>query len=267
MKLWDVMESLLENGKQGVSSVEVEDIEKIPLETDMSLEVNRWYRIRNVVSIYVDMQGSTQLTNEKYIRTSAKMYEIFTGSLIRIFKEFGAQFIDIKGDGGFALFKERFGSVKAFLAGVTFKTYVEKHLKSFVKSQISDWEIASKIGIEKGTILVKRVGTRNQGDNKYNWAIWAGKPVNISAKLSDLAEADTILASDGVFQDLSHPKELEKYLILSCGCPDGVPKNLWEQRTIADSVDSVWELRSKWCDDHGEEYINKILDVIVKKEY
>ncbi|MHA1278051.1 MAG: adenylate/guanylate cyclase domain-containing protein [Candidatus Helarchaeota archaeon] len=236
----------------------------------MSLEVNRWCRIRNVVSLYVDMKGSTQLTNEKYIKTSAKMYEIFTGGLIKILKqeEFRAHFIDIKGDGGFALWKEKFGSVKALLAAVTFKTFVEKYLKNFVKDQITDWDIASKIGITKGIVLVKRIGTRNTKDKRYNWAVWAGKPVNISAKLSDSADGDTVLVTDDVYQDFLRPRELYNYLILSCGCKNGEYTGeraiLWQEKPEFESKFStkVWELKSEWCDKHGEEYINKVLKII-----
>ena len=274
MELWETLEQVFNNQRSKIEALEVIDIEYIPSEEDMSLEIGRWYRIRNVVSLYVDMKGSTQLTTEKYIRTSAKIYEIFTGSLIKILKqrEFKAHFIDIKGDGGFALWKEKFASVKALLAAVTFKTYVEKHLKKFVKSQITDWNIESKIGISKGAVLVKRIGARNTKDKRYNWAVWAGKPVNVSAKLSDMAEGDTVLVSDDVYQDFSRPQELRDYLILSCGCDgEGNPvgkKELWEEKIEFEEKFQVkiWELKSKWCNIHGKDYINKVLEIIGQEE-
>ena len=276
MELWGSLEQVFNDQKDKIESLEVIERDSIPSEDDMSLEIGRWYRIRNVVSLYVDMEGSTKLTNERYIKTSAKMYEIFTGSLIKILKqeELRAHFIDIKGDGGFALWRERFSSVKALLAAVTFKTFVEKHLKKFVKNSITDWEIASKIGITKGIVLVKRVGERNTKDKKYNWAVWAGKPVNISAKLSDISEGDTVLVTDDVFQDFKSPKELYDYLILSCGC-DGKgnpteegPRPLWEEKSKLEEKFStkVWELKSKWCDIHGEKCINKVLEIIRKED-
>lgn len=277
MELWSFIDEILESEKEKITSSNVQELEGIPSESDLSLEVGRWCKVRNVVSLYIDMKGSTQLTNEQSIKTSAKMYQLFTGSLIRILKEFEAQFIDIKGDGGFGLWKERFGSVKAFLAAVTFKTFVSKHLKSFVKNQITDWEISSKTGITKGNVLVKRVGTRNVGDNKYNWAVWAGKPVNTSARLSDIAQEDTVLVTDDIFRDLSIPRELYDYLILSCGCKGGEytgnKASLWDEKPEFESEFSIKirEFKSQWCDNpqftptHGEEYINKVLE-IVKQE-
>ncbi|MDL1971241.1 MAG: hypothetical protein LWW94_09835 [Candidatus Desulfofervidaceae bacterium] len=265
MELWFFLNQIFNDQKEKINSLEVIDKEPIPSEEDMSLEVGRWYRIRNVVSLYIDMRGSTQLTNKKYIKTSAKMYEIFTGGLIKVLKqkEFKAHFIDIKGDGGFALWKERFGSVKALLAAITFKTFVEKYLKDYVKKQITDWNISSKIGIAKGNVLVKRIGARNIQSKRYNWAVWAGKPVNISAKLSDEADGDTILVTYEVFSDISQ-QNFYNYLVLSCGCPTGKKVNLWSERRDLEEKFSnkIWELKSKWCDRHGEEYINKVLEII-----
>lgn len=268
MKLWSSLENILNDEKEKIRPLIVQDLEEIPLESDMSLEVGKWYRIRNVVSLYIDMKSSTQLTNERYIKASAKIYQIFTGSLIQILREFDSQFIDIKGDGGFALWKERFSSVKALLAAVTFKTLVQKYLKDFVKNQITNWEILSKIGIAKGNVLVKRIGTRNTPQQKFNWAVWVGKPVNISYKLSDKSVGDTVLATDDVFQDFSKPKNLYNYLVLSCGCPQNKKVNLWEEKPELEReyLIKIWELKSRWCDIHGEEYLNKSLEIIKIEE-
>ena len=73
-----------------------------------------------------------------------------------------------------------------------------------------------------------------------------------------------MLVTDDVFQDFSNPQELYDYLILSCGCPNNEKVNLWKEKPKLESKFStkVWELRSKWCDIHGEEYINKVLEII-----
>ncbi|GAB6190203.1 hypothetical protein JCM30566_19460 [Marinitoga arctica] len=265
MELWNTLEEIVDEQKEKINNIDVIEIDRIPLESDMNLEVGRWYRIRNVVSLYVDMKGSTQLSNDKYTKTTAKMYEIFTGSLIKILKqeEFKANFIDIKGDGGFALWKEKYGTIKALLAGITFKTLVEKYLKDYVEKQISDWEIASKIGIAKGKVLVKRIGVRNVGNNKNNWAVWAGKPVNYSAKLSNEAKNDTILVTEEVYNDISQ-KDFYNYLVLSCECGSGEKTNLWSEVVDLENkfFTKVFELKSRWCNKHGEEYINAVLEKI-----
>lgn len=266
MGLWSFLDDVLTRGKEKIGSLLVKELDVIPLEDEMALEVGMWYRIKDVVSLYIDMEDSTELTNENYINVSAKIHQLFTGSLIDILKEFGARFIDIKGDGGFALWKEQFGSVKALLAGVTFKTSVEKNLQSYVKSQITNWKVSSKIGIVKGTVLVKKVGTRDTQDKKFNWAVWVGKPVSLSAKLSDIANSDTVLVTENVFSDFSIPLELRNYLIMSCGCPHGTKVNLWQERIdLKDKFSmKIFELKSKWCDIHGQDYLNNALKIINK---
>jgi class 3 adenylate cyclase len=267
MELWKTMEETFKVQKEKVDTIEVVEIDDIPPVGDMKLEIGKWYKLRNLVSLYVDMVGSTKFTNDKSEKASAKMYEMFTGSLVKILKysDYQAEYIDIKGDGGFALWKGKYASIMAVLAAVTFKTYVEKQLKGYVKSQVADWNISSKMGIFKDTVLVKRIGERDTKDTQYNWAVWAGRPVNLSSKLSSIAENDKLLISEDVLNDISQ-KEFKKYLVRSCGC-DGSgntrePKDLWVEKT--DSVmqfdSKIFKLESKWCDVHGEEFINSIIE-------
>ncbi len=262
MKLWDSLDELNVKQLEKIEDNTVEEVEKIPNNKDIKLEINKWYKIRNVVSLYVDMKGSTQLSNEKYIKVSAKMYEFFTGSLIKILKnsDWVPQYIDIKGDGGFALWKEKYGAVKSLLAAITFKTFVEFYISKYVNSNIKDWLVASKIGITTGTVLVKKIGNRNISDNTYNWVVWAGKTVNISAKLSDLAGKNEILITDEIYSKI---REFNDFLILSCGCGnDGEKTKLWDEFDETDKYGNLWVLKSKWCKEHGEEYLNNVLKKI-----
>lgn len=266
MGLWTFLDDLLNRGKEKIENLMVKELETIPLEDQMALETGVWYRIKDVVSVYIDMEDSTELTDQESINVAAGIHQLFTGSLIDILKEFNAGFIDIKGDGGFALWKEKFGSAKALLAGVTFKTSVEKKLQEYVKSRIANWTVSSKIGIVKGTVLVKKVGTRDTQEKKFNWAVWVGKPVSFSSKLSDVATSNTILATENVVSDFSIPPELNQYLILSCGCPHGTKVNLWQERSdLKDKFGmKIFELKSRWCDVHGQAYLDSALKIINK---
>lgn len=263
------MDGTFKEQKEKEDSLEVIEIDYIPPVGDMKLEIGKWYKLRNLVSLYVDMVGSTRFTNEKSEKASAKMYEIFTGSLVKILKyiDYQAEYIDIKGDGRFALWKGKYASVMAILAAVTFKTYVEKYLRDYVKSQIADWTISSKMGIYKDTVLVKRIGERDTKDTKYNWAVWAGRPVNLSSKLSSIAEDDNLLISEDVLNDISK-KEFHNNLVMSCGCDGfGNPrpsKCLWEEVTnnVMQFDSKIYKLESKWCNIHGEEFINNVIKIL-----
>ena len=69
MELWRTLEDIFKNREGKVENIEIIEVNEIPSEENMKLEVGRWYRIKNVVSLYIDMKGSTQLSNEKFIKT------------------------------------------------------------------------------------------------------------------------------------------------------------------------------------------------------
>lgn len=50
---------------------------------------------------------------------------------------------------------------------------------------------------------------------------------------------------------------------MSCGCPDGIKKNLWSTFDLSgDSkfdFNTAYLLKSKWCQKHGNEYCEAIL--------
>jgi len=85
-------------------TVKKNNIDSGYLENDSESGLQKWLKIPGVISVYVDMIGSTKLSAEKYDQSTAKVYKYFTDSAIRIFHEFGSSYIDIKGDGVFALF-------------------------------------------------------------------------------------------------------------------------------------------------------------------
>lgn len=274
MDLWGYLDDILEKERNLADEIEVEDLEELPSLSNLKLEVGKWFRVRNVVSMYADMVASTKLSlkSEKPIRSAARIHQLFTGSLVDVYRnpDFGPSFFDVKGDGGFALWKEEFGSAKAVIAAATFKTLVEKRLRDYVRGNYkSDWHLQSRIGIAKGVVLVKRIGTRNVGDEIRNWAVWVGKPVNLSSKLSDKADPDTVLATKNILADIRLNDELTNRLIWSCGCPYGKKRNLWKEVDpgsigLYDVEENLYRLESKWCDTHGDEYINTALEEIEK---
>src|SRR5262249_6289194 len=62
-----------------------------------------WIKVPDVICCFVDMQGSTKLSAELHERGTAKAYRYFTSTAIKIFHHFEAAYIDVKGDGVFAL--------------------------------------------------------------------------------------------------------------------------------------------------------------------
>jgi len=188
-----------------------------------------------------------------------------------------SSFIDIKGDGGFGLFYGKAGVAQAMLAAVTFRTIVTKELKATVENMLADiedvedWELAAKVGIHKGPLLVKRIGVRNTTRHTLNWLVWAGKPVNYAAKLSSFAGPDELLVTTPVYEVIAGKEVLRTHLRDSCGCGSGgSPTELWVPlSTDHDAVKltggTVYKLGSLWCAKHGDAYFGAVKDYIEKK--
>ena len=55
---------------------------------------------------FVDMKGSTQLSATNHEKSTAGAYQLFTGTAVRLFDAFDAPYINVRGDGVFALFDQ-----------------------------------------------------------------------------------------------------------------------------------------------------------------
>lgn len=256
--------------KERVSGLQTETINYIPTVNEAKLEVNRWFRVDEAVAVYADMKGSTGLSARRRATVMAKIYELFTGSWVSTLRAMNAGYIDIKGDGGFGLFYGKAGVAQALLAAITMQKIIRSHMHDYVERLLVDmqdeepWSLSAKIGIHKGSLLVKKVGHRNQGERTFNWLVWAGRPVNYSSKLSSMADAGTILITEPVLNAIVKTEVLKRHLCVSCGCPGGTPVDLWSllpsEHEAVQKVGNlpVYSLQSTWCDVHGDEYFDAV---------
>lgn len=62
----------------------------------------------------------------------AKIYDYFTQNIVDVFNnaDFPADYVDIKGDGAFAIYEGDNASYKAFYAAITFKELFEEKIKT-----------------------------------------------------------------------------------------------------------------------------------------
>ncbi|MFA0630351.1 adenylate/guanylate cyclase domain-containing protein [Vibrio sp. 10N.222.49.A3] len=228
----------------------IPNVDSIPTE-----QSDKWLKIDNVVCVFVDMKNSTQLSASHYASSTGRVYTLFTGTAVRVFKELGASYVDIKGDGVFALFD--YDKVHhAFASAVTFKTFVNDVFTQKVTNK-TKVNTGVHIGIDQGTLLVSKIGLRrsaSRGDMHNE--VWAGKAVNMAAKLSGLSKDDEIHVSDRFYKNLTAIEA--KY---SCSC--SAPQLLWEKIDVSHdkrfSFKSAHVLKSAWCKKHGAEYLQKML--------
>lgn len=224
----------------------------------LPITARRWVRLDDVVVVVADLKNSTKLGTGSKAASTASIYQAATGGVVKVLDQFDADFIQIQGDGAFAIFWGEKRYERAACAGITIKTS-SIDLASQIESK---WpqkpETGFKVGIASGRVLVKRIGTpRNPAQQE---PVWAGKPVNYATKAAQCADRHQMVVTGSVWDRFAS----NDYLTFSCDC--GTPSaSIWEDFAIDRLPDDDPEaqgrmLTSQWCDTHGEEYCNAILD-------
>jgi class 3 adenylate cyclase len=220
----EIIETELKHFKQSVSITNYNDI---PETTQIPIEKpTNWLKIPDVVCCFVDMEGSTKLSAGLHDKTTAKAYRLFTETAIRIFHKFGAAYIDIKGDGVFSLFNKN-QPYTALAATISFKSFVYEHFTPKIK-ELTEQDVGGHFGIDQKTVLVRKFGLKTYRDrtDRQN-EVWAGKPINMAAKLASLSTDNRLWVSDRFFSNLKDEKA-----VYSCGCPGG-KKKIFGQKKIS----------------------------------
>lgn len=217
----------------------------------------RWAKITDVVVVVCDLKSSTRLGVKKHATSTARIYKSGVEGAVKILHDFEADYIDIQGDGGFGVFWGEKRYERALCAAVTIRTFSD----SWVETLNAKWpeslpETGYKVGIASGSVLVKRLGTRNEVEETE--AVWAGKPVNYAAKCGQAANVGQIIATNRVWDRLA----ANNYVAYSCGCSGSQPKPLWEDfsvETLPDGAHDAVVLKSAWCPNCGPSFCDAIL--------
>lgn len=260
MDLNDLLDDLSSTTKDEFSSMPevVDGTDDLDVST-LPITARRWTRMKDVVVVVADLKSSTQLGTGSKAASTASIYEAGTGGVVKIFDKFDANFIQIQGDGAFAIFWGDRRYERAMCAGITVKT----NSLDFATQIETKWptkpETGFKVGIASGRVLVKRVGTpRNPAQQE---PVWAGKPVNYATKAAQCADRHELIVAGSVWDRI----EKNDYLTLSCTCGDGPSDGIWkdfeiDKLPVDDPERQGRRLVSSWCAVHGEEYCNAILD-------
>ena len=231
-----------------------------------------WLQIPRVTAVYADLKGSTELSAENSPRVAAFAYTYFIRATALILERFGAGYVDIQGDGIFGLFSGATSAFSAAASAITMRTQVELEVaKRFEQDTSSEWKLTAGIGIDQGTLLVRRLGLRGTKQNE----VWAGMPVNMASKLSSVADSNQVVVSDRVFREYERASKLRRRaLIWTCGCdgptigrgldvPSGQTKYLWDKEPAPQEVTFdlpfIYRLKSQWCSTHGPEFCEAIV--------
>ncbi|MGF1668040.1 MAG: hypothetical protein ACFCVC_17405 [Acidimicrobiia bacterium] len=189
----DLLNDLDERVNESLTTpVEIIKQDNFPSLDEMFVEVPKWHRIEDAVCVVADLRGSTKLNFGKYPQSSARFYEALTGNMVRVVAPFNPAFIDIQGDGIFAIFHGERRYERSLAAGITLKTFSQRNLVPAITKHYSDFpDTGIKVGIHASSVVVKKVGVRGT-----NEPVWAGKLVNWATKAAQSIDAHE-LAVDG----------------------------------------------------------------------
>ena len=257
----DIVDGATERFRQGEK---VEPKDRIPLADNIPLESNTWWKIEDVVCVFIDMKNSTQLSAQKQDKFTASIYQYFTGTAVRILNEFGASYIDVRGDGALGLFHSN-RIYHALASAITFKTVVGSIMAQEVALPENMERLSCHIGMDKKTVLVKRIGIRVlEGKTDKSNEVWAGKPVNMASKLASIGKANDLMISERVFQKFFNDNS--ELVLHTCGCPKGVKAKVWEPTDVSqnknfDFTKAYRLIPERWCEEHGKSFCENILEL------
>lgn len=251
MRLDEVMAAVSSQlDQQAALGVQISPLNEVP--ENGPIARGTWNQIRGVTAVFADLKNSTGLSANDTPDTAAYAYTYFIRAMAVILENFGTRYIDIQGDGIFGLFSGRDSEFRAAAAAITMRTSVERNVSArFNRSTSTVWDLTAGIGIDRGTLLVRKLGLRGTKQNE----VWAGKPVNMAAKLSSVANSNQVVVSDRIFNIYQSASRLRQQVLLrSCGC-GGSERNLWTsgpvRRNLGLDFTNAHRRRSAWCERHG----------------
>jgi len=205
-----------------------------------------WDSIPLVICVFVDMLGSTKMSAELRNKTFARAYLFYVETALRLFDKFNPVYINVHGDGIFAIFDKDFLHT-ALAAAITFKTFSEEVYTPIISKNLGK-KSGAHIGIDEGTVILGRVPLKEHQSSVRLNEIWAGTPVNMAAKLAALSKNNEILVSDRYH--IRMKKGFSK-----CLCKDYNAEKIWTKKDYSNnkSFDFNFAYGSvmKWCKDHG----------------
>lgn len=265
-------QSIIESVKEKAED-RFENFEQIPewedllanVDTEAYIQKPKWiWWQKEYVVLFIDLIWSSELSVEKFKWTLAKVYDYFTQSIIDCVDEsWFYSYIDIKGDWVFILYEWTNALEEAFIDCITFRTFFSKHVKNRFSSY--DKVLKCKCAIYNDKLLVRKIGNK-----KFRNEVWAWKLINIASKLVNYPQSHWWYPKWVHNFYLVIPKKIYTYmgvqhwaLITNACCKEKT--NLWKEHLISidsplNELESYFVLESVWCEEHGEDTLNQILN-------
>ena len=155
----------------------------------------------NVVVMYVDIAGSTQMSLDIPSLNLALIIQIFSQEVSLSIEKFGGYVLKFVGDAVIGLFPSDYDQKKAIINSLDCARYIQKIMKNGINPVFKKYsipEIAVKIGIEYGGALVLLYG-KNIAHAHIDLI---GFSISITAKITSLSFPGEVIVGENIFQNL-----------------------------------------------------------------
>ena len=183
------------------SNSNFKDTDSIPLRSELTFK-NGYYV--NITAIFIDIVGSSDMTDEHRRPTLAKMYRAFLSECVAIMtSENNSKEISINGDCVWGVFNTPYKSDIDEVISVSAKLNSMIKILNYKLRKKGYSEISIGIGIDYGRALMVKAGYSGSGINDI---IWMGDVVNSACHLCNKAGRDfrkVIIISKTVYDNLN----------------------------------------------------------------
>jgi adenylate cyclase len=155
----------------------------------------------NVVVMYVDIAGSTQMSHDLSSLDLALIIQIFSQEVILAIEKFGGYVLKFVGDAVIGLFPSDYDKKKAIKSSLDCASYIQNIICTVINpifKKHSIPQIAVKIGIEYGSALVLLYG-KNIAHAHIDLI---GFSISITAKITSLSFPGEVIVGENIYHNL-----------------------------------------------------------------
>ncbi|OBA05421.1 hypothetical protein A9D36_09440 [Bacillus subtilis] len=178
--------------------------------------------------LFVDIRGSTSLSDSSWAKSMAKIYRAFVRAVVMSINYSGGNVRQIVGDRVMGVFVDdeyRKSTEKALESARAILTVIYNYFNPKCQATVNGKQIECGIGIDYGNVLLTQVGMKLKEEESKE-LVWAGKIANVASKHTDMAEPGEIFVTQRFFDHL--PSQFKK---------DHNEKDLWDYVVRFKNVD------------------------------
>jgi class 3 adenylate cyclase len=188
--------------------------------------------------IYADLADSTRLVDSYPPHFAAEVYKTYLTCAAKLIKAQLGAITAYDGDRIMAVFVGDDRHTRAAICALKINWAVLDIVNPTLARQYPNrpYTVTHHVGIDASSLYVSRVGVRNDND-----LVWVGPAANYAAKLSSIAEANTLFIAGAVYDGLSNAAKF-----------GGLPSQaMWNARTWTEYpgrriYSSTWKMNPDW---------------------